>query len=101
MCPTAYRYRLVAPVPVEEFEASLVLAILAAESLHGEATVRLDAGYYFDPAKRACVIDAGTSVGRDVNKLFVKYACREFGEDAFTVERIEGALPSNRKELIG
>ena len=35
------------------------------------------------------MIDAGTPVGRDLNRLFVGFVGREFGADAFTVERIE------------
>jgi hypothetical protein len=86
-----YRYEFTADVPAEEVEASLLLALLAAESLHGESQVRLDAAHAFDPDRHACVIDAGTAVGRDVNRLFVGFLRREFGPDAFRVERIRGA----------
>ena len=74
---------------MEEIEASLVLAVMATESLHGESQVRLDASDYLDPTARACVIDAGTAVGRDFNRLFVGFVRREFGEDAFRVERVD------------
>jgi hypothetical protein len=37
----------------------------------------------------ACVFDAGTPVGRDFNRLFIGFIRREFGEDAFRVERVE------------
>jgi hypothetical protein len=84
-----YRYSFDAEVPTEEVEASLLLAILATEGLHGEAQVRLDAGHCFDAALRRCVIDAGTAVGRDLNKLFTNFLRREFGEDSFQVERLE------------
>jgi hypothetical protein len=86
-----YRYTFSAEVPVEEIEASLLVAVLAAESLHGEAQVRLDASHYFDPEQRACVIDAGTAVGRDLNRLFVGFLRREIRQDAFQVERVESA----------
>lgn len=92
-----YRYTFNSRVPLEEIEASLVLAILAAESLHGEAQVRLDAAHYLDPAGRACVIDAGTPVGRDLNRLFVGFLAREFGPDAFSVARAEARDQSNRQ----
>jgi hypothetical protein len=88
MAPDVYRYGFSIDVPVEEIESSIVLALLAAESLHGEAQVRLDAAHFFDTDQRACVIDASTPVGRDVNRLFVGFLRREFGEDAFTVERL-------------
>ncbi|MBI1900550.1 MAG: hypothetical protein HYS13_05485 [Planctomycetia bacterium] len=87
-----YRYVFTPQVPTEEIEASLLLAGMAAESLHGEAQVRLDAAHYLDPDRRACVIDAGTPVGRDLNRLFVGFVSREFGPDAFRVERVD-SLP--------
>lgn len=89
MTKDLYRYAFTEDVPIEEVEASLLLAVLATESLHGEAQTRLDAAHYLDPIKRACVIDAGTPVGRDLNRLFTGFMGREFGPDAFTVERIE------------
>jgi len=83
-----YHYVFAPDVPVEEIEASLLLAVLGTESLHGESQVRMDAAHYFEPAKRTCVIDAGTPVGRDFNRLFVGFLRREFGEDSFQVERV-------------
>jgi hypothetical protein len=88
MALDVYRYGFSVDVSVEDLETSLLLAILSAESLHGEAQVRLDAAHYFDADQRACVIDASTPVGRDVNRLFVGFLRREFGEDAFSVERL-------------
>ena len=89
MTKDLYRYAFTADVPIEEVEASLLLAVMATESLHGETQTRLDAAHYLDPIKRACVIDAGTPVGRDLNRLFLGFVSREFGEDAFQVERIQ------------
>ncbi len=88
MTKQLYRYSFQPIVPQEDIEASLLLAVLATESLHGEAQVRLDAAHYFDPDGSACVIDAGTPVGRDFNRLFVGFVRREFGEDAFRVEQV-------------
>ncbi len=94
----SYRYTFGADVPVEEVEASLVLSVFAAESLHGEAQVRLDAAHAFDAATRTCVLDAGTAVGKDLNRLFVGFLRREFGEQAFRVERLGGA--DRRAEVV-
>ena len=88
MTKELYRYRFTAEVPVEEVEASVLLAVLATESLHGEAQTRLDAAHYLDPNTRALVIDAGTQVGRDLNRLFTGFIAREFGPDAVDVERV-------------
>jgi hypothetical protein len=91
MTKRIYRYRFEDPVPLDEVEDTLVLALLAVEALHGEAQVRLDAVHHFDREQRACVIDATTPVGRSLNKLFTNFLSREFGEKAFTVERVAGA----------
>ncbi len=86
-----YRYRFVDQVPIEEIEDTLVLALLAVEGLHGEAQARLDAAHHFDRQGRACVIDAGSPVGVDFNRLFTQFLRREFGPDSFQVARVESA----------
>lgn len=83
-----YRYDFHETVATEDVEAALLLAIWGCEALHGEVQTRLDAAHYLDLAKRACVIDAGTLVGRDLNRLFVGFINREIGADAFHIERI-------------
>jgi hypothetical protein len=87
MCAEVYRYSFAAIVQMDDVEASLVLAILAAESLHGEDQVRLDAAHFLDREGCACVIDAATDVGRDINRLFTGFLRREFGGDSFAVVR--------------
>lgn len=89
MSRLVYRYDFTETVDWDDIQTTLTLALLATEALHGEATVQLDAAHYLDSAKRACVIHAGTSVGRDFNRLFTGFMGREFGADAFTVERVE------------
>jgi hypothetical protein len=81
------RYKFDESVIVEDIEAALLLAIWGCEALHGEAQTRLDASHYLDIDSRACVIDAGTAVGRDFNRLFLSFVRRECGEEAFRVER--------------
>ena len=88
MNQTVYRYRFGTEVPVEEMEATLLLALFDVESLHGESQTCLDAAHHFDADRHACVIDANTSVGKDFNRLFVGFLRREFGEDTFRVERL-------------
>lgn len=88
MSPT-YRYQFADRVPAEEVEVTLLLARIGAEALHGAAQARLDAAHTFDGAARTVAIDAGTAVGRDLNKLFAAYLAREFGDDAFRVERVQ------------
>ncbi len=94
MSAAVYRYQFSPSVPLEEVEASLVLALLAVESLHGEAQVHLDATHSFDSTLRRCVIETGTEVGQDLNRLFTGFLRREFGEDSFQVDRISGLVPA-------
>ena len=89
--PTLYRYLFDSTVPMPELENTIVLAIIATESLHGETQARIDISHAFDAERRACVIDATTAVGRDFNRLFVGFVTREFGADCFKVERVANA----------
>lgn len=91
MSHDGYRYRFASHVPFEDVEASLLLAFWAAESLYGEARVRLECGHALDVTKRTCMIDAGSEVGRDVNKLFLGFLRREFGPGCFRVEPVNAA----------
>ena len=84
-----YKYSFNEATDLDEAEASLVLAFFGAEALHGEAQVQLDASHAFDRELRTCVIDAGTVVGRDLNRLFMGYLRHEFGSGQFTVKRLE------------
>jgi hypothetical protein len=92
-----YRYALPTGIPVADLEDTLALAVLACQALHGETQVRLDAAYDFDRRQRTCAIDAGTIVGRDLNRLFAGLLAREFGPTAFAVGRGEpDRLPTRR-----
>jgi hypothetical protein len=83
-----YRYTFHAGVALEDVEAVLVLALFAVESLYGEPQVRLDVEHFLDADKRACVIDAGTRVGRDFNRIFLGFMQREYPPEAVRVERL-------------
>lgn len=85
---TVYRYVFVEEVSLSEVQDSLLLAIAAAEGLHGAARLKLEAGYLFDEAKRTCVVDASTPVGEAVARIFTGFLSREFGERSFTAERV-------------
>jgi hypothetical protein len=91
-----YRYTFQADVPKAEVEASLLLALIAVEGLHGEAQTRLDAGHALGGKFGTCVIDAGTPVGRDLAKVFTAFLRREFGEDSFRVERLQPIQPQSQ-----
>ena len=92
-----YRYRFERDVPMKEARESLLLAVLATESLHGRSLVRLDASFCLEEKKRTCVVDAGTEVGRHIARIFTGFITREFGEEAFRVERLGQSGEQERK----
>lgn len=98
MTSDLYCYQFAPQVPIEDLENSLLLALLATESLHGVAETRLDVAIYFDRAQRACVIDAETQVGRDLNKLFIGFLRLEFGADAFRAARVRVQITFSAQE---
>lgn len=93
MLPALFKYTFGEPLPMAEVESAFVLAIFATESIHGETDTRLLAEHAMDIEKRTCVVDASTSIGRDLNRLFVGFLGREFGPDSFRVERMEAGSP--------
>ena len=84
-----YRYAFESAIPADEIENTVLLAVLAAESLHGKSQVRLGASYCFDAERLVCVIDATSDVGRDISRIFTGFAIREYGERSFSVRRVE------------
>jgi hypothetical protein len=91
MMERVFRYTFRTTVPPDEIRTSLHLAALAAEGVYGQAQVRLDAGYAIDEKARTCVVDATTAVGQTVAQIFTGLLTREFGEEAFEVERAKYA----------
>jgi hypothetical protein len=75
-------------VPLADAEMSLHLAMFAVEGLAGRVRVRLDCNYQVDGAKNAIVIDSSTHVGQMITRVFAGLLLREFGEDAFHIERV-------------
>lgn len=95
MSDQVYRYALCRPVPFPEILATLDLALIAVESLHGQERARLDARYSSDAGKKVVVIDATTPVGQALNQIFTGFARREFGEHAFRIDRIDQAVSTS------
>ena len=85
MQPVIYRFEFDEPVPMTDVEATLHLAILGAEGLFGESSVRMDGAYSIDEKRRVCVVDARNEVGRSICQLLTGYLVKELGPDAFRV----------------
>ena len=93
-----YKYRFAENVPLQEAEETLFLAALATECLHGRSQMRLDAKFSLDTRKRSCVVDASTQVGCHIARIFTGLLAREFGEEAFKVERVCPGKGSDQTE---
>jgi hypothetical protein len=90
-----YKYTFDPDVSLEDVEASLLLAIVSVESLHGEAQVGLDIQHLLDVEHRTCVIDATTQVGQHLNRVFMGFLNREFSKKHFQVLRMNS--PASRE----
>ena len=84
---TIQKFSFKPSVDLEQAEGTLLLSIIAAEALHGQATVRLEACYLFSEEKQACVIEHRGKVSDDIIKIFTGFLIHEFGEDSFSVCR--------------
>ena len=85
MNETVYRYQFEPDVPMEEAETSLIMAIVAAEALHGQPAVRLSLRYRLSEERRACVIEGDNEIARQVVLIFTQFLLRQFGDDAFQI----------------
>jgi hypothetical protein len=72
-------------IAMGEVEATLRLAVIATEALHGEARVQAEAQPRVEPRSRTCAIAVVTDVGATLATIFGGYVRREFGEDAVNV----------------
>ena len=82
-------------VDMKDVDATLRLALLAVESLHGEDRVRIEARTRLDTQGHEVLIDSSTGVGRDLAAIFGGFVRREFGED-FEVVRGSASLSEVR-----
>lgn len=89
MQPAIYRFEFDEPVSMTDVETTLHLAILGAEGLFGESSVRMDGAYSIDERRRVCIVEARNEVGRSISQLFTGYLLKELGPDAFHVRRVE------------
>ena len=88
MTPEIYRFRFEPGACMKEVHESLLLSIFAAEGLHGRSCIRLDVSFCADDDKRALVVDARTEAGHTVARIFTNFLIRQFGEEAFRIERV-------------
>ncbi len=88
MSTGSYRFTFIESISMPDVEATLYLAIIGAEALYGESTVRMDSAYSIDKQSRVCVVDARNEVGRCIAQIFTGYLTRELGNALFTVRAV-------------
>jgi len=93
MTTGVYRFTFDKGVALTDAEATLHLAMIAAEGLFSGALVRMDVTFAVDEPRRGLTVDGSTAVGSAVIRMFTSLLLREFGEDAFTVRRVEASSP--------
>lgn len=87
MALSGYRYVFDRAVPFEEVRDTLHLALLAVTSMHGQTRVRLECAFACDELAHAVEVDASSELGRQLNEIFSGFVAREFGDDAFVIQR--------------
>jgi hypothetical protein len=90
---SAIRFDFDSDVPMKDVDATLRLALLTVECLHGEDRTRLETRHRLDHHGSRCVIDTRTDVGRTLATVFGGYVRREFGDEAVRVTRIGQVTP--------
>jgi hypothetical protein len=85
MTKPQYIYQFREGAPLDEVGDLLFLAALAAESLHGRSSLRLDGTFLLEKEKRQCEVNAGSQVGRDLARIFTGFLVHQLGDKAFQV----------------
>jgi len=89
MITEGYKYQFARRVRLQDAEDTLLLALLAAEGIHGRPRVRMDSAYAVDPAVRTIVVDSSTDVGQDVCGIYTSFLTKEFSGQAFDVSPLD------------
>lgn len=87
MSQETYCYRFAPELPLQEVEDALMLAAMAAEGLHGRTRLRLETRFQLQARERFCRIEASTTVGHDLARIFTGLLTQQFGEEGFRVDR--------------
>ena len=96
----AIKYSFADDVDMADVTATLRLARVAVEALHGEDRIRFETRTHIDHDRHMCLIDTQTESGRTLAIVFGGYVRREFGDDAVDVRMapadtvdLEGSTP--------
>ena len=92
MNKTIYHYQIKDGILMSAVKDSLLISIMAVESLFGRSRINLEARFRLEKMNRVCIIDVGTLIGETIARVFTGLLIREFGEQAFKVERMETSV---------
>ena len=92
MNKTIYHYQVKEGILMSAVKDSLLISIMAVESLYGRSRINLEARFRLEKVNRVCIIDVGTLIGETIARVFTGLLIREFGEQAFKVERMETSV---------
>ena len=92
MNKTIYHYQIKDGILMDAVKDSLLISIMAVESLFGRSRINLEARFRLEKVNRVCIIDVGTLIGETIARVFTGLLIREFGEQGFKVERMETSL---------
>jgi hypothetical protein len=85
-----YQFSFEETVSSEDAQGTFMLALVALESLHGKAAVRLGCRFRSDPPAKLFHIYSGSSIGNDLAKLFTGFVINAYGYDAVRIRRGQG-----------
>lgn len=92
-----YQFEFKKTADMAGVENALLMAVIAAEGIHGRSRVNLEADFNTNQAVRTCFVNADNQVGEDIAKVFTEFLNLEIGEDSFRVSR-GGKKPTSREE---
>ena len=91
------RFRFSDEIEREAIETQLAQAVVGAECVFGQSRVRIGAAYVMADDGKQLAIDVSNEVGEHIAQLITGLITRQFGEDAFSVERIGETTGANHK----
>jgi len=89
-----YQFSFDDSVSSEDAQGTFILALVALESLHGKAAVRLECRFRSDQTAKLFHINSGTAIGNDLAKIFTGFAIHAYGYDAVHIRRGQGRSPN-------
>ncbi|MCP4662412.1 MAG: hypothetical protein GY856_44000 [bacterium] len=81
-----YRYQFPEGADMADVENTLLMAVIAAEGIHGRARVRIDADFDVDHDQRTCRVSSCCVAGESIARVFTEFLLLERGDDGFEVD---------------